>query len=108
MEDILEEIVGDIQDEYDDDEMTIRTQVDNSVVIDGLASLEDVEEELNLDFGDVEFETLNGYLTSLLGHVPTQKDLDREIAANGYRFRIVSLGNKTIGRVRAEKIKNEP
>lgn len=108
MEDILEEIVGDIQDEYDDDEMTIRTQVDNSVVIDGLASLEDVEEELALDFGDVEFETLNGYLTSLLGHVPTEKDLDREIAANGYRFRIVSLGNKTIGRVRAEKIKNEP
>ena len=107
MEDILEEIVGDILDEYDEDEITIRTQVDNSVIIDGLAYLEDVAEELDVDFGKVEFETLNGYLTSLLGHIPTEKDLDKEIVANGYRFKILSLGNKTIGKVRAEKIKKE-
>lgn len=107
MEDILEEIVGDILDEYDEDEITIRTQVDNSVIIDGLAYLEDVEEELDVDFGSLAFETLNGYLTSLLGHIPTEKDLDKEIVANGYRFKILSLGNKTIGKVRAEKIKKE-
>lgn len=107
MEDILEEIVGEILDEYDEDEVTIRPQIDNSVMIDGLVNLEDVEEELGVDFGDCEFETLNGYLTSLLGHIPTKKDLDKEIVANGYRFQILSLGNKTIGRVRAEKIKQE-
>ncbi len=107
MEDILEEIVGEILDEYDEDEITIRTQVDNSVVIEGLAYLEDVEEELGVDFGECDFETLNGYLTSLLGHIPTQKDLEKEIVANGYRFKILSLGNKTIGQVRAEKIKQE-
>ena len=83
------------------------TQVDNSVIIDGLAYLEDVAEELDVDFGKVEFETLNGYLTSVLGHIPTEKDLDKEIVANGYRFKILSLGNKTIGKVRAEKIKKE-
>ena len=107
LEDILEEIVGEILDEYDEDEVTIRTQVDNSVVIDGLAYLEDVEDELGIDFGECDFETLNGYLTSILGHIPTKKDLDKEIVANGYRFKIVSLGNKTIGRVRAEKIKQD-
>ena len=107
MEDIVEEIVGEIMDEYDDEEITIRTQIDNSVIIDGLAYLEDVEEELEVDFGDVEFETLNGYLTSVLGHIPTEKDLDREIVANGYRFKIQSLGNKTIDRVRAEKINDK-
>ncbi|MGN8631757.1 hemolysin family protein [Blautia sp. HCP3S3_G3] len=107
MEDIVEEIVGEIMDEYDDEEITIRTQIDNSVIIDGLAYLEDVEEELEVDFGDVEFETLNGYLTSVLGHIPTEKDLDREIVANGYRFKILSLGNKTIDRVRAEKINDK-
>ena len=105
MEDILEEIVGEILDEYDEDEVTIRPQIDNSVMIDGLVNLEDVEEELGVDFGDCEFETLNGYLTSLLGHIPTKKDLDKEIVANGYRFQILSLGNKTIGRVRAVKNK---
>lgn len=104
MEDILEEIVGDIMDEYDEDETTIHAQVDDSLIIDGLAYLEDVEKWLHIDFGDVEFETLNGYLTSLLGHIPGKKDLDKEIVANGFRFRILSLGNKTIGRVRAEKI----
>ncbi len=104
MEDILEEIVGDILDEYDEDEITIRTQVDNSILIDGLAYLEDVAEELKVDFGKLNFETLNGYLTSLLGHIPTEKDLDKEIVANGYRFKILALGNKTIDRVRAEKI----
>ena len=40
--------------------------------------------------------------------VPTEDDLDKEIVVNGYRFRILSLGNKTIGKVRAEKIKKEP
>lgn len=107
MEDILEEIVGDILDEYDEDDIKIRTQTDNSVIINGLAYLEDISEELKVDFGDLQFDTLNGYLTSLLGHIPTKKDLDKEIVANGYRFKILSLGNKTIDKVRAEKIKKE-
>ena len=104
MEDILEEIVGEIQDEYDEDEIMIRTQIDNSILIDGFAYIGDVEEKLNIDFGELVFETLNGYLTSLLGHIPTEKDLDTELVANGYRFKILSLGNKTIDKVRAEKI----
>ena len=106
MEDILEEIVGDILDEYDEDEITIRAQKDNSLIIDGLAYLEDVAEKLDVHFGDVEFETLNGYLTSILGHIPTKKDIDTTIKANGYCFTILSIGNKTIGKVRAEKDKN--
>ena len=50
MEDILEEIVGDILDEYDEDEITIRAQKDNSLIIDGLAPLEDVAEKLGCGF----------------------------------------------------------
>ena len=91
MEDILEEIVGDILDEYDEYEITIRAQKDNSLIIDGLAYLEDVEEELDADFGDTEFETLNGYLTNILGHIPTDKDVDTSIKAIGYCFTILSL-----------------
>lgn len=108
MEDILEEIVGDILDEYDEDEVTIRAQKDNSLIIDGLAYLEDVEEELEVDFGDVEFETLNGYLTNILGHIPTAKDVDTVITAVGYCFTILSIGNKTIGKVKVEKDRKDP
>ena len=106
MEDILEEIVGDILDEYDEDEITIRAQKDNSLIIDGLAYLEDVEEELDVDFGDTEFETLNGYLTNILGHIPTDKDVDTSIKAIGYCFTILSIGNKTIGKVKVERDNN--
>ena len=107
MEDILEEIVGDILDEYDEHEDVIRTQTDNSVLIDGFAELEDVGEKLGIDFGDVEMETLNGFLTEMLGHIPAESDLDSEITACGYRFKILSLGNRTIGKVRAEKINDK-
>ena len=108
MEDILEEIVGEILDEYDEDEVQFRTQRDNSVVIDALASLEDVEEKLGIRFGETSFETLNGVLTSILGHIPTEKDMDKELTVCGYRFRIISLGNKTIGKVRASRIGDAP
>lgn len=105
MEDILEEIVGEILDEYDEDEdIAIQTQTDNSILIDGFAELEDVEEELGINFGDVEVATLNGFLTDMLGHIPTEADLEKELVANGYRFKIISLGHRTIGKVRAEKI----
>ena len=106
MEDILEEIVGDILDEYDEDEITIRAQKDNSLIIDGLAYLEDVEEELDADFGDTEFETLNGYLTNILGHIPADKDVNTSIKAIGYCFTILSIGNKTIGKVKVERDNN--
>lgn len=105
MEDILEEIVGDIQDEYDEEELNIQAQVDNSLLIDGMTPLEDVEEELAIDIDDEEFETLNGYLTNALGHIPRQED--REVIAKGYRFEILSVENNIIQQVRAEKINEE-
>ena len=70
------------------------------------AYLEDVEEELDADFGDTEFETLNGYLTNILGHIPTDKDVDTSIKAIGYCFTILSIGNKTIGKVKVERDNN--
>lgn len=102
MEDILEEIVGDIQDEYDEEELFIQEQTDNSLLIDGMTPLEELGEELGLNFEEEEFETLNGYLTSMLGHIPKQED--KEVIAKGYRFQILSVNSNTIQQVRAEKI----
>ena len=68
-----------------------------------MTPLDEVEEALQVKFPQMEFETLNGYLTSLLGHIPTEKDLDKEILADGYRFTILSLGKRTIDKVKAEK-----
>ena len=107
MEDILEEIVGDILDEYDEDEIGFRTLRDNSILIDAMTSLEDVEEALRVKFGHHEFETLNGYLTSLLGHIPTEEDLNRELVSDGYCFTILSLGKRTIDKVKARRCTQE-
>ena len=67
MEDILEEIVGNILDEYDEDDHFIVEQLDDSYLMKGLTPLEEVGEVLDIDFEDEDYETLNGYLTSLLG-----------------------------------------
>ena len=106
MEDILEVIVGNIQDEYDNDEPLIQKVDQHTYLISGLAPLEQVEEELGTEFGETEFETLNGYLTNILGHIPTDKDVDTSIKAIGYCFTILSIGNKTIGKVKVERDNN--
>ena len=106
MEDILEEIVGDILDEYDENDDYIQPQYDDSILMDGLKPLDQVGAVLNADFSDIEeFETLNGYLTSLLGHIPTRKD--REVEARGFLFQILSVEHNTIQKVRVEKLQEK-
>ena len=101
MEDILEEIVGNILDEYDEEENFIQLQTDHSLVMNGLTPLEQVDDVLNSDFDEEEFDTLNGYLTSLLGHVPNMAE-DKEIKTKGYLFTILAVENNTIQKVRVE------
>lgn len=107
MEDILEEIVGNILDEYDEEEQFIHVQTDDSLIMEGFTPLEQVDEVLGSDFDESEeFDTLNGYLTSVLGHVPDMAE-DKEIKAKGYLFTILAVENNTIQKVRVEKLPEE-
>lgn len=106
MEDILEEIVGNILDEYDEEENFIQVQTDDSMIMEGLTPLEQVDEVLDADFEEEDFDTLNGYLTSLLGHVPNMAE-DKEIRTKGYLFTILAVENNTIQKVRVEKLPGE-
>lgn len=106
MEDILEEIVGNIQDEYDNDETMIEKLSDGDYLISGLAPLDEVGKMLGLPFDDVDFGTLNGYLISKLDKIPSDDDRS-EIIADGYSFRILSVANKTIERVRVHRLPEE-
>ena len=103
MEDILEEIVGNILDEYDEDDHFIIEQHDDTYLMQGLTPLEEAGAVLNVDFDDEDYETLNGYLTSLLGHIPNIEE-DKEVKANGYLFTILAVENNTIQKVRVEKL----
>ncbi len=102
MEDILEEIVGSILDEYDSEENFIQQGFDDSIVMDGMTPLDRAAEVLHVDLEDENYETLNGYLTALLGHIPTEKD--QIVTGKYFLFHILKVENHTIRKVRAERL----
>ena len=103
MEDILEEIVGNILDEYDDDEINVRRLNENVFICNGLTPLEEAGEKMQISFPDEEYETLNGFLTDRMGHVPKPGD-EFETDYGGYKFHIVSIRGHIIQTVRCTRI----
>lgn len=101
MEDILEEIVGNILDEYDEDENFIQRQEDESLLIDGMTPLDDVEEVLGIELQE-EFETLNGFLVAKLDRIPSEEETP-EVESNGFLFKVLKVENKTIQSVLVSK-----
>ncbi|WP_231875327.1 hemolysin family protein [Desulfuromonas sp. DDH964] len=72
IEDLIEEIIGDIQDEYDTEEEWLIEEGDGSVLVDGRLNIEDLEEHYAIQIPREKFDTVGGYLIHLLGHVPRQ------------------------------------
>lgn len=102
MEDILEEIVGNIMDEYDPEENHIEERGENKYVIEGMTKLEDLEERFGISFGETEFETLNGYIISKLDRIPDENETT-EIEVDGYNFKIVKVEKNVIQSVLVTK-----
>ena len=108
MEDILEEIVGNILDEYDeDDEPFIEEKGEDSYVAEGMTRLEELEEHLGISFAGEECDTLNGFLISRLDRIP-EPDEKFDVDYGGYNFKILSVENKMIQRVLVTKLPEEP
>ena len=106
MEDILEEIVGNILDEYDVDESYIREKCKDEYIIEGKTPLEDLEERFDISFDESEFETLNGFIIAKLEHIP-EPDEKFDIRIDGYEFRVLSVENKMIKTVLVKKLPEE-
>ncbi len=98
MEDILEEIVGNIQDEYDDEQAFIDDASEDAWVMEGLTPLEEIEDKLGITFDETDFDTLNGFLIRRLDHIPREGE-EFECEYKGYLFRILSVENMRIQRV---------
>ena len=101
MEDILEEIVGNIMDEYDVDEHHIRKRSATEYIIDGLTKLEELEELLDIKFHS-QFETINGFLISKMEHIPLDNE-KFECEYKGYRFEVLKAKEKMIKSVLVQK-----
>lgn len=106
MEDMLEEIVGNIFDEYDEEEekMVVK-QEDDSYLIHGMAGLNEVADKLGIDFKGENYDTLNGFLTAQIDRIP-QKDDQIDIFYGGYEFQVLQVENKTIRQVSVKRVEN--
>ncbi|MDE7177157.1 MAG: hemolysin family protein [Lachnospiraceae bacterium] len=106
LEDILEEIVGNIQDEYDEEATYIRENGTDHYVIEGMMPLEELEEQLQISFENEPFDTVNGFVISRLEHIPEEGE-DFEFSYGGYTFRILEVKDRMIQSVSAMRNKEE-
>ena len=102
LEDVLEEIVGDILDEYDDEEVLINRRDDGSYVLDGQTTLEDIEELFEIHFDCEDIDTINGYMIYKMGKIPSENE-EFSCTCDGYEFKVLEVKDKMITKVLAVK-----
>ena len=100
MEDIIEQVVGDIDDEYDEEDEIIDKIDDKTYLVDGDVSLEDLDEELGIDLTSETSETIGGFLIDMLGEIPDENDVGRIITFENYQFKIMAIQDRRIERVK--------
>lgn len=108
LEDVIEAIVGNIQDEYDDEDEEISKINENTFTIDGVTDIEEVEEQLGISIPEGDYDTLGGFIISLLGYLPTGEKQD-EAQFENIKFTVLNVEERRIGKVKVEILpkKNE-
>ena len=102
MEDLVEEIVGNIFDEYDIEEKDVEYLDNNTYIFDGSISLDKVEEVLGEDLPVDDFDTLSGFIMDLLGRIP-KKDETPSVETDNVVFKVLTLEGRRIVKIKAAK-----
>ena len=97
LEDCLEELVGEIVDEHDDEDPEVRNLPNGESLVDAGMSIEDFNDHFHVDLPDTEFDTVGGYLFGVLEHVPV---VGETLEIEGWRFIVESLEGRRITEVR--------
>lgn len=103
IEDLIESIVGNIQDEFDDEEEEIEQVDEDRYNIDGLSAIDEVEELLGIEFPDGEYETVAGYMISVLGRIPDSGE-HPTVKYDGFCFTVEEMDERRIVRLSAERL----
>jgi CBS domain containing-hemolysin-like protein len=98
MEDLLEEIFGEIKDEYDTEELVDKQLAEKEYMFSGRVELDFINEKYGLDFPSAESETLSGYIINEHGGLP---DLNEKVIINNYQFDIINRSDTRIELVKA-------
>lgn len=105
LEDLLEEIVGEIRDEYDEDEDEVfKTISDTEYEVDGQIKLGDLNDLLDSSLSSEDYDSLGGYIMENLDRLPEQGDM---FTAEGFQFSVVSLDKNRIERVHIIRLPEE-
>ena len=104
MEDLLEAIVGNIQDEYDNELEEIQEISQSVYEVLGTADTEDIADKLGLELPeDNDCDTIGGFVISLLGRIPNENERP-EIEFGGFKFTVMSVDDKRINKLRVERL----
>lgn len=101
LEDLVEELVGDIRDEYDVVESDSRHLISGEVEVDGLLNLDDFEDETGIELPEGPYETVAGWLMASLGRIPVEGD---EVAFEQYLITVAVVEGRRVSRVRVEAV----
>jgi CBS domain containing-hemolysin-like protein len=99
LEDLVEELVGDIQDEYDVDEGQPRQLRGGAVEVDGLLNLDEFAEQTGIVLPEGPYETVAGYVLATLGELPTDHE---KIEVAGHVLTVLQMDGRRIARVRVD------
>jgi len=100
MEDIIEQVMGNIEDEYDEEEEIIDKVDDNIYLVDGDVSLDDLNEEIGVELISENSETIGGFIIDILGEIPDESDEGRIVEFENYQFKIMAIRERRIERVK--------
>jgi CBS domain containing-hemolysin-like protein len=100
LEDVLEELVGDIRDEHDEDELGVIQLDTNRYLIPGTLRIDEAERTLGLDLPEGEYETVAGFLMDRLGRIPKRRD---DVEHDGWRLRVRSMQRRRVVQVVVER-----
>ena len=100
LEDLIEELIGEIVDEYDVEEPTVERQADGSVVVTARMAIDDADELLDAELPTGAWDTVGGLLLDLAGRVPREGE---SFTVDGFRLIAQRVQGRRIGRVRIER-----
>ena len=97
LEDVLEEIVGEIQDEFEQEEPEIQKLDENTFIVQGKASLSDLREDIDLDLPPNGADTIGGFVQDALGTIPSPGAM---LQADGFRIEVLAMEGQRIRKLR--------
>lgn len=100
IEDIIEQIFGDIDDEFDEEDRVIEQFDDDTYIVDGNVYLDDLDDETNVELESENSETIGGFIIDLMGEIPKENVTYKPINYENYEFTILEVKDRRIEKVK--------